>query len=65
MVILSHLSAHNAYKAKQPPPPMNFFLTSVGVGKGADLGGLKPEPTPIASGWLRRLEPVTRLGTPI
>jgi hypothetical protein len=25
---------------KQPPPPMNFFLTSVGIGKGGDLGGL-------------------------
>ncbi|OFW36336.1 MAG: lectin [Acidobacteria bacterium RIFCSPLOWO2_12_FULL_60_22] len=23
-----------------PPPPMSFFVTSVGLGKGADLGGL-------------------------
>jgi hypothetical protein len=23
-----------------PPPPMGFFITSVGSGKGADLGGL-------------------------
>jgi hypothetical protein len=32
--------AANGDKAKQPPPPMNFFLTSVGIGKGGDLGGL-------------------------
>jgi|SRR5579871_922312 len=25
---------------KQPPQPMSFFVTSVGSGKGADLGGL-------------------------
>lgn len=25
---------------KQPPQPMGFFVTSVGPGKGADLGGL-------------------------
>ena len=25
---------------QQPPQPMTFFVTSVGVGKGADLGGL-------------------------
>jgi hypothetical protein len=31
--------AANGDKAKQPPP-MNFFLTSVGIGKGGDLGGL-------------------------
>ncbi|MCU1336098.1 MAG: lectin [Bryobacterales bacterium] len=27
-------------KAKAAPPPMSFFVTSVGPGKGADLGGL-------------------------
>ncbi|MES2353672.1 MAG: lectin [Pseudomonadota bacterium] len=26
---------------KAPPPPMSFFVTSTGVGKGADLGGLE------------------------
>jgi hypothetical protein len=25
---------------KAPPPPMSFFVTSVGMGKGANLGGL-------------------------
>ena len=25
---------------KAPPPPMSFFVTSTGSGKGADLGGL-------------------------
>lgn len=34
------LSLLFAQNAKQPPPPMNFFLTSVGIGKGGDLGGL-------------------------
>jgi hypothetical protein len=27
-------------KGKAAPPPMSFFVTSVGAGKGADLGGL-------------------------
>jgi hypothetical protein len=27
-------------QAKQPPPPMSFFVTSSGSGKGADLGGV-------------------------
>ena len=26
--------------AQQPPQPMSFFVTSAGLGKGADLGGL-------------------------
>jgi len=26
--------------AQQPPQPMSFFVTSVGLGKGADLGGI-------------------------
>ncbi|MGA0806160.1 MAG: DUF1554 domain-containing protein [Pseudohongiellaceae bacterium] len=26
--------------ANAPPPPMGFFITSVGLGKGGDLGGL-------------------------
>src|SRR4051812_39410808 len=29
-----------AQNAKNPPQPMGFFVTSTGVGKGADLGGL-------------------------
>jgi hypothetical protein len=29
-----------ATAAAQPKPPLSFFVTSVGVGKGADLGGL-------------------------
>ena len=29
-----------AQKGKAPQQPMSFFVTSVGVGKGADLGGL-------------------------
>ncbi|MBI3210575.1 MAG: lectin [Candidatus Solibacter usitatus] len=29
-----------AQQKKQAPPPMNFFVTSVGMGDGANLGGL-------------------------
>ena len=29
-----------AQQPKAPPPPMTFFVTSVGVGNGANLGGL-------------------------
>ena len=29
-----------AQTAPQTPPPMTFFVTSIGLGKGADLGGL-------------------------
>ena len=29
-----------AQAPKQPPPPMSFFVTSSGPGKGADLGGI-------------------------
>ncbi len=29
-----------AQQGKNPPPPMSFFVTSVGLGKGGDLGGL-------------------------
>jgi len=29
-----------AAQQKQPPPPMTFFITSVGAGDGANLGGL-------------------------
>ena len=29
-----------APQGKQPPPPMSFFITSSGSGKGGDLGGL-------------------------
>jgi hypothetical protein len=29
-----------AKQEKAPPKPMSFFVTSVGLGKGADLGGL-------------------------
>jgi hypothetical protein len=29
-----------APQKKGPPPPMSFFVTSAGLGKGADLGGL-------------------------
>ena len=36
----SSLVLAQAPQGKQPPPPMSFFITSSGSGKGADLGGL-------------------------
>jgi hypothetical protein len=39
----AHMAAQNppaGRGAVQPPQPMSFFVTSVGVGNGADLGGL-------------------------
>lgn len=38
---VSSTLAQDKGKAKAPPQPMSFFITSVGVGKGANLGGLK------------------------
>jgi len=32
--------AHAQQPAQQPPQPMSFFVTSVGLGSGANLGGL-------------------------
>ena len=34
------MAQQNPAQQKQPPQPMSFFVTSVGGGKGADLGGL-------------------------
>jgi len=36
----SSLAVAQQPQGKQPPPPMSFFITSVGKGNGADLGGL-------------------------
>jgi hypothetical protein len=36
MFTVSPVRAQNA----PPPPPMSFFITSVGLGKGANLGGI-------------------------
>jgi hypothetical protein len=36
----SSLALAQPPQGKQPPQPMSFFVTSVGMGKGADLGGL-------------------------
>ncbi len=34
------LSATAAFAEESPKPPLGFFVTSTGLGKGADLGGL-------------------------
>jgi hypothetical protein len=42
-VLAQNPQAKQEPRAKQenaPPQPMSFFVTSVGLGKGADLGGL-------------------------
>lgn len=36
----SSLALAQQPQGKQPPPPMTFFVTSSGSGKGGDLGGL-------------------------
>jgi hypothetical protein len=48
----------------QQAPNMTFFVTSVGPGKGGDLGGLLAR-TPTASPWQRRRERAARPGAPI
>jgi hypothetical protein len=45
LIVLGAVSAgimfgQAAGQQKQPPPPMTFFITSVGPGDGANLGGL-------------------------
>jgi hypothetical protein len=35
------ISVAQSQQAAKEQPPMTFFITSVGLGKGADLGGLK------------------------
>ena len=42
---------------------MTFFITSVGSGKGADLGGLAGADRHCQN-WRRQSEPVTGRGTP-
>src|SRR5260370_21280149 len=37
---LGSLIITRAQNQKNPPQPMGFFVTSTGLGKGADLGGL-------------------------
>jgi hypothetical protein len=36
----SYLLMAQPPQPKGPPPPMSFFITSVGLGKGANLGGI-------------------------
>ncbi|MCK9260413.1 MAG: lectin [Azoarcus sp.] len=40
LLLSSMALAQQAADPAKPPPPTSFFVTSVGVGKGADLGGL-------------------------
>jgi hypothetical protein len=40
VMLSSSLALAQQPQGKQPPPPISFFVTSVGSGKGADLGGL-------------------------
>lgn len=41
MVILSVSTVHAQQASEEEAPPMTFFVTSVGLGNGADLGGLE------------------------
>ena len=40
LLVAFPLAAQPQGQQKQPPQPMSFFVTSVGVGNGANLGGL-------------------------
>jgi hypothetical protein len=40
LMLGSSLAVAQQPQGKQPPPPMSFFITSVGKGDGANLGGL-------------------------
>ena len=40
LVAAAQAPAQPPAAGQQPPQPMTFFITSVGAGKGADLGGL-------------------------
>jgi hypothetical protein len=40
LVLGSSLAVAQQPQGKQPPPPMSFFVTSVGKGDGANLGGI-------------------------
>jgi hypothetical protein len=40
VVTLGQQQAGQAGRGAQAPPPMSFFITSVGSGRGGDLGGL-------------------------
>src|SRR5262245_62080885 len=39
-VLIGSAFAAHAQQPQQPPQPMSFFITSVGSGNGANLGGL-------------------------
>lgn len=62
-VALLALGAGTTAQAQQAST-MTFFLTSVGPGKGADLGGLEGA-TDTASSWRRARVPAARPGAPI
>jgi hypothetical protein len=52
-------------QAQQPPPQspnMMFFVTSIGPGKGGDLGGLEGADRYCHRSWRNGLAPVTRRG---
>ncbi|MFN8059727.1 MAG: hypothetical protein U0Q12_11260 [Vicinamibacterales bacterium] len=38
--LVAAAAVHGSGQAPQTPPPMGFFVTSVGLGNGANLGGL-------------------------
>ena len=44
---------HFVLAQQAPPGPMSFFITSVGKGDGANLGGLAGARTRTASRWPR------------
>jgi hypothetical protein len=62
VVLLAVVALASAGNAEAQQSTMTFFVTSSGLGKGADLGGVA---APIAKRRPRRPAPATAAGAPI
>ena len=61
-VLVMLLSLSWIASSQEPKNNMTFFITSVGSGKGADLGGWRARIN-TAKRWRKRLAPATEPGT--
>lgn len=64
VVLLADVALASAGNAEAQQSTMTFFVTSSGLGKGPDLGGVAA-PTPIVKRRPRRPAPATAAGAPI
>jgi hypothetical protein len=65
VVLLAVVALASAGNAEAQQSTMTFFVTSSGLGKGADLGGVAGADAPIAKRRPRRPAPATAAGAPI